>query len=99
MREPAQRGTVGLRRGAARTKAVISRTRTSSSTRPAKTKQSPGDRRAMKPSSTEPRRAPRSTCTVMLASLTMVPMLARWRRARRASGRRQTPSSPGTTRR
>ncbi len=32
----------------------------------------------------------------MLASLTMVPMLMRWRRASRASGTRQTPSSSGS---
>ena len=38
-------------------------------------------------------------CTVTLASLEMVPMFSRCRRARRASGTRQTPSSPGTARR
>ena len=43
-------------------------------------------------------RVRRSICTAMLASPTMVPMLARWRRARRASGRRQMPSSSGKTR-
>ena len=78
-------------------------TRTSSSRRPAKRKQSPGRRRAMKPSSTLPSEAPlpplAQNFTAMLASLTMVPTLIRWRRARAALGTRQTPSSSGSTRR
>ena len=52
----------------------------------------------MKLSSTEPSFPPLTNCTCMLASLTMVPMLLRWRRASRASGMRHTPSSSGTTR-
>ena len=99
MRPPFQRGTAGLRPLARRTQAVMSWTRTSSSSRPPKRKQSPGFMRATKLSSTLPILAPRRYCTAMLASLTMVPMFMRWRRASRASGTRQTPSASGTARR
>jgi hypothetical protein len=52
----------------------------------------------MKLSSTVAMRPPVRNCTLIAASETMVPMLLRWRRARRASGTRQTPSASGTTR-
>jgi hypothetical protein len=67
--------------------------RTYSSTRPAKTKQSPLFRRAMKPSSIWPMVPPLSHLTSMLASLTMVPTCSRWRRAMPRSGTRHKPST------
>ena len=62
--------------------------RTYSSTRPAKTKQSPGFRRAMKPSSIVPSVPPLSHFTCIDASLTMVPTCSRWRSAMPRSGTR-----------
>ena len=55
--------------------------RTYSSTRPAKTKQSPAFSRAMKPSSTLPSVPPDSHFTCIDASVTMVPTCSRWRSA------------------
>ncbi len=60
--------------------------RTYSSTRPPKTKQSPGFSRAMKPSSTEPSVPPDSHFTAIEASATMVPTCSRWRSAMAATG-------------
>ena len=96
---PAQRGTSAAFALAGFTQAVSSRTRTNSSARPAKMKQSPGARRAMNPSSTWPSALPLLKRTVIDASETIVPMPMRCRRAIRASGTRATPSSPITTRR
>ncbi len=55
------------------------RTRTNSSTRPAKVNTSPGRSRATKFSSTVPMVRPRSSCTFIADSLTMVPIDRRWR--------------------
>ncbi len=96
---PVQRGTCGAFAFAGVTHAVSSRTRTSSSTRPANTNASPGTSRAIKPSSTWPSAWPLRRRTVMLASETIVPMPIRCRRAIAASGTRAMPSSPITTRR
>ena len=59
-----------------------------SSTRPAKTKQSPAFKRAMKPSSTLPMRPPDCQATCITASLTMVPICMRWRMPSARSGTR-----------
>ena len=59
----------------------MSRTRTNSSSLPAKKKWSPGFRRAMNPSSIVPMLAPLKYFTWMDASLTMVPTPRRWRLA------------------
>ena len=73
--------------------------RMNSRTRPANAKQSPGSREATKLSSTCPSFCPLRICTVTEASLTIVPIDMRWRRAMRASGTCAMPSSPITTRR
>ncbi len=58
LRPPCQRGTVADPGLAGRTSAVMSSTRTSSSTWPAKTNASPGESQAMNDSSTWPSRRP-----------------------------------------
>jgi hypothetical protein len=74
---PIQRVITGDLEGAGRTHAVISRTRRNSSTRPANTKQSPGESIAMNDSSTCPSLRPLRSCTVMLESETIVPICVR----------------------
>ncbi len=85
-RPPIQRGTALLFPFARRTQAVRSRTSASSRTRPAKMKRSPGRRRAMNDSSTVPSLPPLTYCTAIAASLVMVPIERRCRRATARSG-------------
>ena len=84
-RPPSQRGITAEPGLPGFTYAVMLSTRMNSSRWPAKTKASPGARRAMNDSSTLPSRLPRMYCTLTDASETIVPMDMRWRRAIAAS--------------
>ena len=86
IRPPIQRGTAPLLPLARRTQAVMSRTRPAPASRPAKMKRSPGRSRAMNDSSTVPSRPPLTYWTVSAASLVMVPIDIRCRRATARSG-------------
>ena len=79
-------------RACARTPAACRRTRSCRRASAAR-RNFPRRRRASAPRGAGP------YCTSTLASLTMVPMLSRWRSAIRRSATRQTPSAPGPTRR
>ena len=99
---PAQAGTMPRWPPTAlRTKAAMSWVRTYASTRPPKTKQSPGLSRAMKLSSTWPSVPPPLPAldhhfTNIDDSPTMVPTCSRWRWAMLRSGTRQAPSTSAT---
>ncbi len=98
MRPPIQRGKALLLPFAFLTQAVMSRTSTNSRTRPAKMNRSPGRSRARNDSSTVPSLPPERIWTDSAASLVIVPMDIRWRRAISGEGTRKTPSSSSTRR-
>lgn len=79
IRPPIQRGTAARRPLARRTQAVLSRSRTNSSSRPPNKKHSPGFSQLTNDSSTVPSLPPLRYCTVIADSPTIVPIERRWR--------------------